>query len=513
MDSIISLSHEEVRRVLMSPEAYCTLELPEYFSFEEILVACDSICKKNPIWLNQRGNISRSYANQSPGKLTDLNYEILHNKDGEYAWRPFHLVHPVLYTELVYAITSRESWREIQERFKKLQSDSRIKCLSMPPDVSKTKKANTIINWWHDIEQASLANAISYKYLTNTDISDFYPSIYTHSIAWAIHEKRVAKSDRGLSLLGNLIDSLLQDQQNRQTNGIAQGNVVSDLLAELLLAYADFKFLEKMDSESPDIDFKILRYRDDYRIFTQSKEDAQLILKNLTIVLQTLNLKLNSSKTMIFDDIIVGAIKPDKYFRISHLAETDNLLNDLLLIYDVSKKFANSGTVLRLLNKFRGRIEQLAGAPKNTPVLLSVLAKIMVRNPRAYPLIISVASALLEPKNDDEVIAYLEKFVRLLSDLPNTAFIEIWTQRLYYKVDPSRVFTGNQLCECVSQATGNIWNFEWMKNPERSRLEGCSIVDPNVLNNMPRTIERDEVDPFKNAYGMFASLSFDFEEA
>ncbi|MFM6127183.1 MAG: hypothetical protein ACKPBV_00235 [Sphaerospermopsis kisseleviana] len=33
--------------------------------------------------------------------------------------------------------------------------------------------------------------AFQYKYLIKTDIKNFYPSIYTHSIPWALHKKDV----------------------------------------------------------------------------------------------------------------------------------------------------------------------------------------------------------------------------------------------------------------------------------------------------------------------------------
>jgi len=35
------------------------------------------------------------------------------------------------------------------------------------------------------------AIAFRYKYLIKTDIKNFYPSIYTHSIPWALHDKAV----------------------------------------------------------------------------------------------------------------------------------------------------------------------------------------------------------------------------------------------------------------------------------------------------------------------------------
>ena len=37
----------------------------------------------------------------SPEKKENVDYFIIHNKDGKYAWRPFELIHPILYVKLV----------------------------------------------------------------------------------------------------------------------------------------------------------------------------------------------------------------------------------------------------------------------------------------------------------------------------------------------------------------------------------------------------------------------------
>ncbi len=44
------------------------------------------------------------------------------------------------------------------------------------------------------------------KWILKTDISKFYPSIYSHSIPWALHGKSFSKTNRDLKFLGNLLD-------------------------------------------------------------------------------------------------------------------------------------------------------------------------------------------------------------------------------------------------------------------------------------------------------------------
>ena len=69
-----------------------------------------------------------------------------------------------------------------------------------------------------------------YTHLVKADIKNFYPSIYTHSIAWAIHGKNFIRKDRNrhdYRFLGNRLDRLFQYSNDQKTNGIPIGPVVS----------------------------------------------------------------------------------------------------------------------------------------------------------------------------------------------------------------------------------------------------------------------------------------------
>jgi hypothetical protein len=52
-----------------------------------------------------------------------------------------------------------------------------------------------------------------------------------------------------------------------QTNGIPQGSVLMDFIAEMVLGYIDECLSRCLDEK---MDYRIIRYRDDYRIFTNS---------------------------------------------------------------------------------------------------------------------------------------------------------------------------------------------------------------------------------------------------
>ena len=48
-------------------------------------------------------------------------------------------------------------------------------------------------------------------------------------------------------MIGNAIDRRIQDMRGGQTNGIPQGSVLMDFVAEMVLGYIDFKLSEKIE--------------------------------------------------------------------------------------------------------------------------------------------------------------------------------------------------------------------------------------------------------------------------
>src|SRR5690554_7736423 len=84
-----------------------------------------------------------------------------------------------------------------------------------------------------------------------------------------------------------------------------------DFIAELVLGYVDLKVANKIDENYINY-FKILHYRDDYRVFVNSSEDGEKILKVLSEVLTELGLRLNSNKTKFSSDVVGASIKEDK---------------------------------------------------------------------------------------------------------------------------------------------------------------------------------------------------------
>lgn len=497
MKSVLEMTNIEARNFLLAPERYCSFDLPTYIELETVLKTADD--KLNNIKPYRTGN-------PRVGDLDEVNHLLLTNKDGSYAWRPFQLVHPALYIELINAITDEGNWKDILKRFSDFQANDNILCASIPVQEqnSKTAKESSILNWWQNIEQASIRLSLEYKYLTTTDITDCYGALYTHSVAWALHTKPIAKDKRrDSSLLGNKIDGLLQDMQGRQTNGIPQGNVISDLIAEMVLGYADELLSEALKTKGIK-GYKILRYRDDYRIFTQTAEDGKRILLLLTKALADLNFKLNSAKTHITDNIVTGSIKPDKLYWNSTVKEDKSLLKTLLIIRKLANKFPNSGSLAVALGDFRKRIEKETKRPKNNEVLIPVVVDIMYNNPRIYPTASSILSKLLSFEEEKTTKGYITQIINKFDDIPNIGFLDIWLQRISIKYDRT-IHYNEKLSQLVASGNGKLWNSDWLVPDVKVAIESVNIVSEDEIFKIDKVIPLAETESFLSGY--FVSLS------
>ena len=231
-ENLLSLNFKQAKLFFLQAKTYTNIDLPPYYDFQKLLNEINIFFENN--------NNFNSFINFKNLKATDnVNYKLYSNKDGNLSWRKLEFINPVLYVYLVNIITQKDNWSKIRKLFKRFQKNKKINCVSIPVKslTKKSDKAEQISNWWKSIEQKSIELALDFDYLFETDISDCYGSLYTHSIAWAIESKSVAKSIKNNSLLGNQVDSAIQSMQYGQTNGIPQGSVLMDFIAEIVLGY------------------------------------------------------------------------------------------------------------------------------------------------------------------------------------------------------------------------------------------------------------------------------------
>ena len=134
------------------------------------------------------------------------------------------------------------------------------------------------------------------RILVQADISSCFPSIYTHSIPWALVGKEEAKKNLKKKRKGDTpwydkIDKECSAMRNGETHGLLIGPHASNLLSEIILTVVDKKLY--------DDGYRYIRNIDDYDCFVDSYDEAQRFLRDLQEALREFDLPLNHKKTKI----------------------------------------------------------------------------------------------------------------------------------------------------------------------------------------------------------------------
>lgn len=488
--SILEMTHEEAADFLLKPESYCSLDLPDYIDFGPILSATR----------NELAGVSLSSAKKSgnaPRDEAGVNYTLYTNKDGRYAWRPFQINHPAIHVSLVQTMTTPEAWKAIADRFAAFSALPRTECLSIPVEstADRNDQAEQISHWWQGVEQRAIELSLEYQFVLHADITDCYGSIYTHSIPWALHTRPVAKAKRKrVELLGNEIDGVIQDMREGQTNGIPQGSVVMDFIAEMVLGYADEILAERL-SAAKVTDYHILRYRDDYRIFVNNPELGEVILRVLTEVLLDLGLKLNGSKTSHAKPVIPAALKPDKWAWLLHKQRDRNLQKHLLVIHAHATAHPNAGSLMSAISTLHKRIMRAKKIEQPLP-MIAIALDIAYHSPRVFPLCAAVISRLLQELDSEETrVKILNMILGRIRTLPNVGSMEVWLQRLGYPIKAHLEYK-ERLCEIVRSPGESLWNNQWISSAALIKALGTDIVDREALGKLNPIVQPEEVDLF-----------------
>lgn len=137
----------------------------------------------------------------------------------------------------------------------------------------------------------ALESSFGQRYLVSTDISNCFPSIYSHAISWATVGVSEAKQHAGdRTKWYNKLDAAVMGTKRNETTGIPIGPATSNILAEAILARVDEALREK---------YVYTRYIDDYSVSCEDHRTAESFVLALSDELAKFNLALNIGKTTI----------------------------------------------------------------------------------------------------------------------------------------------------------------------------------------------------------------------
>lgn len=492
MKRLIDLSNDDARAHFLKGSSYFNSDLPRYLSVEPIL--------KDVATVLAGGNYAQ-FKSAWPSSLPNVNYKFLANKDGRLAWRPLELIHPAVYVSLVNTICEEASWASIQERIRAFDSGI-VDCCSAPVMSvdHQTDVATQVKNWWQLFEQRSIEYSLQFSHLLHTDVTNCYGSLYTHSIVWAIHGLEEAKANKGdQSLLGNKIDSHIQAGRYGQTNGIPQGSVLMDFIAEIVLGHVDELITEELREHR---DIQILRYRDDYRIFTNNDEIAEHVLKVVSDALRSVGMNLGVSKTFSYPNVVEGSVKQDKRAGIElqdlGTSNAKTIQKQLLRLHAFGQRFPNSGALRRLVSDFHTNISKQKERPDDLDVQVAIATDIGFSSPSTFPAVAGILSHLISLAPTDEKASLWCKVRSKMARVPYNGYLEIWLQRVTRPKSLAIPFESKEpICQIVNGASPQLWESSWISSDKlKNALDVRKIVISDA-GEEEEVIQPQEVQLFK----------------
>lgn len=532
--NILSLNHTEAMDFFLKSEQYHGFELPEYFVFDDLLQNVKNAVGITPYEECLQEGIS-------PEQLPDVNLDILLNKDGRYAVRPIILANPFLYYFLVREICNEQSWTVVKQLFETFTVPHITSCAL--PVIPKTKepfhKSTTILNWWNTLEQRSIELSLDYRYMFVTDITNCYGSVNPQAFDWALSFKDTEYETEHVNPIAKNIQKYLRAFQQGRNIGIPQGSAIFDFVGEIILGYSDLLLHEAIQSEGITAPYEIIRYRDDYRIFCNDKDELEKISYILQHVLERLNFRMNSKKTKISDSIVTDAVKPDKLAYIYNTpifnkkgCDFDSFEKHLLYILMFARQYPDSGSIKTMLSDIDKRIEDWLkpyeeevttiplleeGEPKTEKITKqrrlvggsvhaksAVCAQIALENVGCCHYALRVLSRMVDSlKDEKEKSAIISLVYSKLCNQPNSDYNQLWLQNMTYQRDKKKGTSPYKVRLCLVVAGDKnveLWNNEWVKPQFLSDLHTNGIIDEKTLKKVTPVITFRERRAYDNQF-------------
>lgn len=205
--------------------------------------------------------------------------------------RPLGIPTPMAYENLCKVLS--DNWKEIKKELNNNTQNDTHKISRI--HIRRSKSSNSLFqmnykNFRID-GNPELDILIGSKYRVDADISSCFPSMYTHSLAWALAGKVDAKKNKNnKNMWYNQLDFNTMNTTNGETHGLLIGPHSSNLLSEIILTKVDFKLSPK---------YEYIRNIDDYSCYVASHDEASQFLLDLSKELREYGLLLNHKKTKI----------------------------------------------------------------------------------------------------------------------------------------------------------------------------------------------------------------------
>lgn len=209
--------------------------------------------------------------------------------------RPYATPNPISYYNVCDFI--ERNWRTFQKKYN--TSDYSLS----QPKVGESGDDRAIIIPSLSEVTAAVSEKIHYApYILKTDIAQFFPSIYTHTVSWVAHGIENSKTDRSpesVQTRFNSLDWFVQQCQDGQTRGVLVGPDAFRIIAEFVVTEIDSQLRQRVGDRI----IGGLRHVDDFYIGVRSEMDAMVVLSALREILQVFELQINDTKTQVMSGL------------------------------------------------------------------------------------------------------------------------------------------------------------------------------------------------------------------
>jgi hypothetical protein len=365
---------------------------------------------------------------------------------GQYSRRNLQLPHPINFIQIVSHICEPANWSLLQTHFSKTTySHSKV--------IENTEAGTKILNKdnraiktnygkFSDSKEKTIIDSYDMLYELKIDITKFYPSIYTHSLVWAILGKERAKqlwklksavsSDPDFPIydFADKLDNFCRYAQDRQSVGIPIGPDTSHIIAEIIGTYIDQQLKIKFN------DIKAFRYFDDYNLYIDTEEKAQIALKFIQQILADLQLSINESKLKIqkfpfaFQEHWIKEIN-DVHFNKVYANNIKQYFSTLFGL--ANKNPDNSSTIFNYgLKTFEKRTIEIPKGQWN------VFESLILKSILIEPSILEIASRLFETymlfASKPKIKNVLTKILEIHSEL-NHHYETVWALWIFKQLE------------------------------------------------------------------------------
>lgn len=326
-----------------------------------------------------------------------------------YSRRNIEIPNPFHHSALCETICHH--WIEINHVYEKSKIST-----SIPTVWQDGERAVRTSYEFNDFKQECLIESYDKKYELKIDISWFYPTIYTHTIPWAVHGKELAKKDRSDRLFGNLLDRNIRNCKHGQTSGIPIGPDTSMIIAEIIFCGIDELLQGKLGL------IKGCRYYDDVYLYFSTREEAEKGLKTIQYILTDFQLSINEEKTKIdifpstFDDIWVIQINSYE-FREDDIWKTErdrvreqrtDIERYFKLAFHLANEYPNEAVLSYAIKKF----QSIAIINENWNLFESLILKIAILNPLVLQFIVPLLLAYDSLVDKQKISNVVEEIIK-----------------------------------------------------------------------------------------------------